>query len=96
MPIFCLEGRMSDIIKFCCSLSGMPCQQNGGYGVIGKKKRAGIWGAEDQNGFIIKHVRLEKESEKQTKFFFQASGMRFGPALPPANGVCQMGISPNF
>jgi hypothetical protein len=34
------------------------------YGVIGKKKRAGIWGAEDQNGFTIKHVRLEKESEK--------------------------------
>ena len=95
MPIFYPEGRMSDTIKFCCSLSGMLCQQNMEYGVIGKKKRAGIWGAEDQNGFTIKHVRLEKESEKQTRSFFQANGMRFGPALPPVNGVCQMGSRPN-
>ncbi len=95
MPTFYLEGRMLDITKFCCSLSGMLCQQNMEYGVIGKKKRAGIWEAEDQNDFIIKHVRLEKESEKQTRSFFQANGMRFGPVMPPANGVCQMGSRPN-
>ena len=95
MPTFYLEGRMSDTIKFYCSLNGMLCQQNRGYGVIGKKKRACIWGVEDQNGFTIKHVRLEKESEKQTRSFSQANGMRFGPVLPPANGVCQMGSRPN-
>lgn len=74
----------------------MLCQQNREYGVIEKKKRAGIWEAEDQNGFIIKHVRMEKESEKQTRSFFQANGMRFGPALPPVNVVCQMISRPNF
>ena len=96
MLTFYLKDRMLDIIKYCCSLSIMPCRQNWGYGVIGKKKRAGIWRAVDLKGFTIKHVRLGKKSEKQTKSFFQASGMHFGRASPPANGVCQMGSRSNF
>ena len=89
MPIFYPESRISGTTKYCLSLNEKPCRQKRGYGAIGENKRTCIREIKDQNGFIIKHVRLGKKSEKQIESFFQAGGMHSGKGLLPARNAYQ-------
>jgi hypothetical protein len=65
----------------------MHYRRSGGYGSAGKKKRGGIGEIENQNGFIIPHVHLEKRFPEKIKLFFFAYGMHSGQGMLLAKNV---------